>query len=297
MVRFGLSVLLDSHVRVDAERSRTHTTIIITKNKKAQRKQSSYRICLDIRSTKSVATFPKVIHKMMKLFGQKNFRLSLSLAVIIWGILFQSSSALIYEKNRNLCAGQPIITKKHERTLQWLMKNIGETQIKSGTSPQHEAACWMLRSKAKFSPQRFVMGVMYYATKGSKWDINTDWMTHKHECTWYGVQCNMFKTIIGLDLGYIKVDGLIPREIGLLTNLKDLDLHGNDLQGVIPHKLMAGLKQLEYLRLHMNGMFGSLHKEIARMKNLKERKSFGRLNIKKDPLFFFFSLHSPVSPF
>lgn len=201
--------------------------------------------------------------------GSFRLRFGLPLTLVLWGFLFSCSSALLYEKNRNLCAGQPIITRKHEKALQWLMKNIGESQIKSGKSPQHESACWMLRSKAKFTAQRFVMGVIYYATKGSNWDENSGWMTQKHECDWYGVKCNWSKRIIELDLGYIKVDGLVPREIGLLTGLKDLDLHGNDIQGVIPHKLMVGLKQIEYLRLHMNGIFGSIHKEISQMKNLK----------------------------
>lgn len=200
---------------------------------------------------------------------------SLLLVCISFLPLSSASAALIYEKNRNLCAGQPILTRKHEKALRWMMQNIGEAQIKSSTSPQHEAACWAIRSKKKFSPQRYVMGVIYYATKGFNWDINTLWMTNKHECEWYGVECNMFKTVIGLDLAYIKVEGLVPREIGLLTELKDLDLHGNDLQGVIPHRLMAGLKKLEYLRIYMNGMFGALHTEIAHMTNLKELYVFG----------------------
>jgi Leucine-rich repeat (LRR) protein len=185
-----------------------------------------------------------------------------------------NAAKTVYENYRNLCKGSPIISRKHDKTLQWLFKNVGEANVAAPTSPQNEAACWMMRSK-KFSPQRYVMGVIYYATQGSRWDINTDWMTNKHECSWFGVTCNVFKTVVGLDLGYIKVDGLVPREMGLLSSLRDLDLHGNDLQGVIPHKLMVGLKKLEYLRLHMNGIFGSLHKEISNMANLKELYIFG----------------------
>lgn len=182
---------------------------------------------------------------------------------------------MLYEKNRNLCAGQPIITRKHEASLQWMFHNVGETQIQGSKTPQHEAACWMLRSKKSFSPQRFVMAVIYYATKGMQWDVSTNWMSTKHECSWYGVECNMFGTVINLDLGYIEVDGLVPREIGLLSGLRDLDLHGNELQGVLPHRLLVGLKNMEYFRIHMNGMFGALHKEITNMKNLKELYIFG----------------------
>lgn len=156
-----------------------------------------------------------------------------------------------------------------------MFQNVGASQIQGSQTPQHEAACWMLRSKKSFSPQRFVMGVIYYATKGVQWDESADWMSSKHECNWFGVECNMLGTVVNLDLGYILVDGLVPREIGLLKGLKDLDLHGNELQGVIPHRLLVGLKSLEFFRIQMNGMFGAIHKEIINMKNLKELYLYG----------------------
>mmetsp|Transcript_24089 Transcript_24089/g.56961 ORF Transcript_24089/g.56961 Transcript_24089/m.56961 type:complete len:332 (+) Transcript_24089:93-1088(+) len=191
-------------------------------------------------------------------------------------LVHAAKTALYSERYSKLCQGAPVIARKHEKALTWLFKNVAESSLVSVSAPQHDAACWMLRQKqSSFSPQRFAVATIYYATKGPKWDINTDWMSTKHECNWYGVKCNMWKSIVELDLGYIKVDGLIPREIGLLKDLKDLDLHGNDLQGVIPHKLLVGSKGIEYLRLHMNGLFGAIHKEIINMKGLKELYLFG----------------------
>jgi hypothetical protein len=38
---------------------------------------------------------------------------------------------------------------------------------------------------------------------------------------------------------------------------------------------MNGMKKTQYLRLQMNGLFGSIHKEITRMGNLKELYLFG----------------------
>lgn len=38
---------------------------------------------------------------------------------------------------------------------------------------------------------------------------------------------------------------------------------------------MNGMKKTQYLRLQMNGLFGSIHKEITRMTNLKELYLFG----------------------
>jgi hypothetical protein len=102
------------------------------------------------------------------------------------------------------------------------------------------------------------------------------WMSEKQsECNWHGVECNWRSQITDLDLGFLKLDGLLPRELALLTELKDLDLHGNDLQGVLPHKMLVGLEKLETLRLYMNGFFGSLHREIAGLKSLKELVIFG----------------------
>jgi Leucine-rich repeat (LRR) protein len=102
------------------------------------------------------------------------------------------------------------------------------------------------------------------------------WMSEKHhECTWHGVECNWRSTVVQMDLGFLKLDGLLPRELALLTELRDLDLHGNDLQGVLPHKMLVGLTKLETLRLYMNGFFGALHREIAGLKSLKELSMFG----------------------
>ena len=98
-----------------------------------------------------------------------------------------SEAAKLHKSNENLCNGNPKITGKHERALQWLFKNIGETQIRAKTTPQHEAACWMFRDDQGWSVQRFAMATIYYATKGAGWDMNTDWVTQKHECSWYGV--------------------------------------------------------------------------------------------------------------
>ena len=180
----------------------------------------------------------------------------------------------LYENHKNLCRGQPKISKKHENDLQKFVKEIGESKV-VGQTPQNEAVCWMLRQGRSYEAQRYSLAVTYYSSKGAQWDTNTNWMTPKHECSWYGVMCNAFRAVVELDLGYIELEGLVPREMALLTSLRDLDLHGNDLQGVIPHRMLIGLKRIEYLRLQMNGLFGSIHKEVARMKNLKELYLFG----------------------
>ncbi|KAI2508880.1 Leucine Rich Repeat [Fragilaria crotonensis] len=162
--------------------------------------------------------------------------------------------------------------KNHHRALQWLLQTSGERSIIGESTHQHRAACWMLygnpprSAKTKTSTttttistkdqaamdkklvvkassqqfaQRYALAVLYYATQGDdKWEIKTDWMSGKHECSWYGVVCGDTPldrhTVVGLDLGFNQLNGLLPRELALLQNIIEVDFHGNDLQGIIP---------------------------------------------------------------
>jgi len=201
----------------------------------------------------------------------------------------------------NLCRGQRAISSKaDQKRLKWLVAASGESSLLLSTSPQHQAACWTLyndpashkRGKEQLYLQRYALAVLHFATTKSNttawdWPMATDttpekanrhgdWMAQAHECTWYGVVCHRrTKVVKELNLGFMKLDGLVPRELSLLTGLKDLDLHANDFQGVVPHKIVDRLSNLEYLRLHMNGFFGMLHKELVGMKKLKELYLFG----------------------
>jgi hypothetical protein len=203
----------------------------------------------------------------------------------------------------NLCKGQPPIGRSQEKRLKWLVAASGEPSLLLRTSPQHLAACWILYTDSKVSQgrsealflQRYALAVLHYATTKSNttawdWPMAADdpkvaasktgnWMNvATNECKWYGVTCHRFfrrGVIYELALGFLKLDGIIPREVSLLTSLVDLDLHGNDFQGVVPHKLVHHLQQLQYLRLHMNGFFGSIQREITGLAKLKELYLFG----------------------
>jgi len=199
----------------------------------------------------------------------------------------------------NLCRGERAISSKaDQKRLKWLVGASGDSSLLLSSSPQHQAACWTLytdktsRNNERMYLQRYALAVLHFATTKSnttawdwpmatdttpeKADRHGDWMAKSHECTWYGVVCHgRTKIVKELQLGFMKLDGLIPRELSLLTGLKDLDLHANDFQGVVPHKIVDRLSNLEYLRLHMNGFFGMLHREIVGMRKLKELHLFG----------------------
>jgi len=168
-----------------------------------------------------------------------------------------------------------------------LLGVTGKLSLTYAGSSQHSAACWMIyddpkKTKASDSRfiQRYALAVFWFATDGAgHWDEKTDWMSSKDECTWLGVECRRnwlgTKHIVELDLGFNNCHGLLPRELALLTYLEELDLHGNEIQGVIPLAMYASLKNLKTLKLHMNGLFGELQPQVAQLKSLTELSLFG----------------------
>jgi len=209
----------------------------------------------------------------------------------------------------NLCSdikAPALKGRKMAKLLTWLLQATNEASLKMKSSPQHQAACYMLfqdprRKKThgdrKAFRQRYALAVFFVATKGlESWypDVGSPnattsayideganpWLGNSHECTWYGVRCESMIpftafTVTGLDITFFGVGGILPREMALLENLKEIDLHGNDLQGVIPHLAVVNWKKMETLKLNMNGFFGNLLKEMSNMKNMKELILFG----------------------
>ena len=182
----------------------------------------------------------------------------------------------------NICPGHTIQGGKAHKTLQFLLQTSGATILKNRESAQHKAACWILtkdkKSKnKKHLSQRYALAVLYYMTQGdTEWNERENWLTpNKSECSWLGIQCNLWGTIVALDLGFNNLTGLFPRELKLLTALNDVDLHGNEIQGVIPNSVLEAWTGVVYLRLHMNGLFGQLPREIGAMHSLKELHLFG----------------------
>jgi hypothetical protein len=213
----------------------------------------------------------------------------LLLVACVCTLLVQSSSAASATKKKKdsydtskyarLCGKDkaPISSKKGHAALQWMLQTAGHFSLAMDGSHQQKAACWILYEKNMPSPkskafgQRFALAVLYYATSGpTKWKYRDQWLSPKSECTWFGVECDSWGTVVALDLGFNDLNGLLPRELAVLQKLVEVDVHGNDLQGVVPHLIMAAWTNVEILRLHMNGFFGSLHTEIGLMKSLSK---------------------------
>ena len=96
---------------------------------------------------------------------------------------------------------------------------------------------------------------LYNSTGGANWKNNDNWLSDEPLNRWYGV-----KTVGGrvneLHLGGNGLEGVIPAEIGRLTQLRELWLgDDNGLTGEIPNE-MSRLANLEVLDLGSNDLIG-----------------------------------------
>ena len=109
---------------------------------------------------------------------------------------------------------------------------------------------------------------LYTSTDGINWTDNTNWLTSAPLSEWYGV------TVVGdrvteLELSNNNLSGMIPHEIGNLTNLTHLYLSDNQLTGSIPPEI-GNLTNLLDLILWGNQLTGSIPPEIGNLTNLTQ---------------------------
>ncbi|WP_420634967.1 Ig-like domain-containing protein [Candidatus Palauibacter sp.] len=149
---------------------------------------------------------------------------------------------------------------------------------------------------------RGALVALYEATNGSNWVNNDNWLTDTPLGDWYGVTVDGSGRVLGIDLSgqwdsensvWIRhgLSGLIPPEIGSLSNvrwlrlsenalfgpiprelgglagLRELELAGNDLADAIPPEL-GGLSSLRVLDLGANRLSGSIPAELGGLTNL-----------------------------
>jgi len=85
---------------------------------------------------------------------------------------------------------------------------------------------------------------------------------------WHGVGIGGAGQVSGLQLGYNRLSGSIPAELGHLSELRTLNRDGNDLLGSIPPEL-SDLAFLEELSLFSNDLRGSIPGEFGKLSELR----------------------------
>ncbi|GMH09406.1 hypothetical protein Nepgr_011247 [Nepenthes gracilis] len=87
-------------------------------------------------------------------------------------------------------------------------------------------------------------------------------------CQWSGVFCSMAKDhVLQLNISVSSLKGFLAPELGLLSDLEQLILHGNNLIGTIPKEIFL-LKNLQVLDLGMNQLTGPIPPEIGNLASI-----------------------------
>lgn len=114
---------------------------------------------------------------------------------------------------------------------------------------------------------RQALVALYWATGGDTWVNSNNWLTEAPIGTWHGVTTDESGHVIELDLWHNNLSGIIPPELGRLSNLERLSLSKNKLSGSIPSEL-GDLTNLHWLYLHNNRLSGSIPSELGNLTNL-----------------------------
>ena len=118
----------------------------------------------------------------------------------------------------------------------------------------------------------------YEATDGDGWENTTGWLTDAPLDEWHGVTTDRTGRVTELTLTLNGLTGMLPREIGYLTELTVLDLSINhELTGDLPTEL-GNLTNLELLNLTATLMTGELPRELGNLTNLKTLNIDGQLS-------------------
>jgi hypothetical protein len=117
---------------------------------------------------------------------------------------------------------------------------------------------------------------LYESTNGSGWASREGWMVDLNPCNWHGVVCTggtvtelgaLDTTSETSSFTYNDMVGVLPPELGNLTNLTSLNLPHNWIVGPIPPEL-GNLTHLTRLDLSYNWIVGPIPPEMANLANL-----------------------------
>ena len=84
---------------------------------------------------------------------------------------------------------------------------------------------------------RAALVALYNATGGPNWTNNHNWVSDAPMGTWHGVYTGPDGHVVELRLEENNLSGAIPGELGNLTNLQVLLLHGKPLIGCMPEEV------------------------------------------------------------
>ena len=118
------------------------------------------------------------------------------------------------------------------------------------------------------SPDCSALVALYEATDGDNWGNNTHWLSDQPLDEWFGVTTDDDGRVTKLELYENGLSGVLPAELGSLTNLQVLHLYENELSGALPESL-GNLTNLRELHLYENELSGALPESLGNLTNLQ----------------------------
>ena len=115
---------------------------------------------------------------------------------------------------------------------------------------------------------RAALVALYNATDGPNWIDNTNWLTDAPLGEWYGVETDASGRVARLSLPGNRLIGIIPPDLGNLTNLTSLSFWENQLWGTIPPEL-GRLVSLRRLVFGVNDLSGPIPPELGALTRLE----------------------------
>jgi hypothetical protein len=127
-----------------------------------------------------------------------------------------------------------------------------EVAARNASSPQAKALAWLQRDpqyndyELHRLNQRYALAVLYLSTNGDSWKYTSGWLSNASECSWYqyddsgpedDTSCVEASRLVYLDLDGNDLDGSIPTELELLTDMEYMYLSGETLSGLVHSEL------------------------------------------------------------
>ena len=198
---------------------------------------------------------------------------------------------------------------------------LSEEKVDLKSTSSQEALSWMVSfdpAQLDFTAnnkeevlQRFAVASLFYGTHPQEWANTTsttggaeievrrqllrnlestssrrsleNWMTDASICQWEGVGCNDgAETITQLNISHADLQGTLPADLTLLSQLTHLDVSNNRIHGSIPESYPQSFTKLELFFAQHNAMTGSLPDTIGEWTSLykldiSENKMVGSL--------------------
>ena len=176
-------------------------------------------------------------------------------------------------------APSPSPTSESFSLLKALIESVsfdGGAALSDPLSPQYKALTWLESNQnlEKYPEwktiQRYALAVLYYSTDGENWTNRDGWLTDNDECTWYSDSldpvCAESGEFLRLVLYGNNLVGSIPPEVALLSDsllsLRFKDEHM--LNGTIPTELGL-LTNLAFFYFVNTALSGTIPSELGRL--------------------------------